>query len=133
MKLFTCFLYQTLFNNWSFLSMIHTSLPPAHQDMFIVSVSMSRCITRITITKSLMNTSKTVCTIVSLMIIKSMCYQSKRHRKMVHQQKVIYLSGLQLKNIWSFTRISVEIWLLSFQLLTVTSRLYCCVHFKVSY
>lgn len=132
MKLSICFRYQTLFKNWSFHSMIHTSLLLVHQDMFIASVSMSQCITRITTTKNLMNTNKTVSTIVSLMIIKSMDYQSKKHRKMVHQHKVTYLLGQQPKNIWFFTKISVEIWLLSSQLLNVISPLFYYVRFKAS-
>jgi len=131
-KLSICFRYQTLFNNWWFHSMIHTSLLLVHQVMCIASVSMSQCTTRITTTKNLMNTNKTVSTIASLMIIKSMEYQSKKHRKMAHQQKVIYLSGQQPKNIWFFTKISVEIWLLSFQLLTVILPRYYYAHFKAS-
>lgn len=56
-----------------------------------------------------MNTNKTVYTIVLHMIIKSTEYQFRKHRKIVHQQKVIYLLDQQLKNIWFFTKINVEI------------------------
>lgn len=56
-----------------------------------------------------MNTNKTVYTIVLHMIIKSTESQFRKHRKIVHQQKVIYLLDQQLKNIWFFTKINVEI------------------------
>ena len=89
--------------------MIHTLLLPVHQDTFIVSAFMSQCITKIITIKSLMNTNKTVYTIVLHKIIKSTEYQFRKHRKIVHQQKVIYLLDQQLKNIWFFTKINVEI------------------------